>query len=582
MHYPLHITLLVASLWILRDDASAAKNGLSAEVLTSFARNIASVLSTTLLTDYQEPQSNQSSNQSASNLLKRIQETQSPLDLDRAQESSKIPSNASLCRHPRHTRELSSSSDGKEAFQNAYITNTPRHSKYHDSETHKPFEFSAKLDSRTPRDQMKADSPTNVNARENSIDADIKATTLHYSNQYHQPLGFRYKPEPDHQLPNTNHYAQIGLQPHYHRLTPQTPGLPEQPSVANEINPNAVENENPQVARITRRPYNLNYHGPFHASYYQPFHRHAGFYPQGRPIEGEGQSVAPASGQDESNPSRLINDQNQGQTALGGYDYGPRFHYRPYYHGGYYHGFPGFYPGPLNDSFGPGYADHGAGNGTGGPYSFGPPYFYGPRFGPYDPYHQPFYPSYYGNGRPAEPQNPPENQATPEQIAASENGQGNVNGTTNYPPFGYPYGPYYGGFNHHPYPLTPFGGLPYRFGYGFHDHPFPRIKTVPYLNFYPSSYHHFPFAHWYPFGGYYPYNNHRPAMMPEKPAQAEKTANENPEAAEPPPSSEAEMLSEIKAEMIRSSASNQYKKRASEFVTKESKLARDQVSNQLA
>ncbi|XP_043523067.1 uncharacterized protein LOC122535525 [Frieseomelitta varia] len=578
MHYSLHITVVFVGLWILRGDVNAAKNGLSAEVLTSFARNIASVLSATLLNEYQDPPSNQSS----TNLLNRIQEAQFPLDIDHAPpESPANSSNASFNRYPRYTRE-SSSNEGKQAtFQDTLVTNVPQYSKYYNSEAYKPYEFAVNRDSRISYDQLNVETPENVNeggAKENSIDADVKTAALHY--RYHQSPGFGYKPERTHQLPNPNHYPlRLDLQSNYHRLSPQTPvGPPQSSSSAETVNP-IDENENAQVARITRRPFHLNYHSPLNAPYY-PFHHHAGFHPHDRPVEGESQN--PANGQaGESNPSKLIDDQSQGQTAFAGYDYGPRFHYRHPYYDGFYPGFPGFYPRPFNESFrNHGNGNHGDHNGTNG--AFGPygyhhgPFFHGPKFhGPYVPYNS-YYPYFHGPRRP-ENHGPPENHGNSEQLASPENGYADGNSTGNhhggYPYYGgFPYyGPYHG-FNFHPYPLAPFHGLPYRFGHGFHSFLFPGFKPVPYLNFY----HHYPFAHWHPFGGYYHHNN-RP-MMAEKPGQTEKNGNEN---SEPAPNSEAEMLSESKLEAIRSLALSGYEKRFNpEFVSKERNG--DRVFNELS
>lgn len=548
-------------------------------MLTSFARNIASVLSTTLLNDYQDPPSNQSS----SNLLKRIQETQFSLDIGRTQpESPEISSNTSFNRYPRYTRE-SSSNEGKQTFQNTFLTNTPQYSKYYNSEAYKPYEFASNRDARISYNQLNVETPGDVNGgtKDNSIDVNIKTAPLHYSNQYHQPPGFRYKSEPIHQLSNANHYAQFDPQPNYHHLSPQTPVNSQESSRTEGLNPND-ENENTQIARITRKPFNLNYHSPFTGPYY-PFHQYPGFYSHHRPIEGENQPVNPSSGQDESNPPRLINDQNQGQTAIGGYDYSPRFHHKQPYYDGFYHGFPGFYPGPFNESFYRGNVEQGGSNGTYSPYDpYNPFYFHGSKFGPYVPYNQPYYPNFNGQRRPVEPQNPPENQGHPEQITSPENVQGDVNSTGYHPPYGGypygfpPYGPYYGGFNFHSYPLVPFHGLPYRFG--FHNYLFPGIKPVPYLNFYPSNY---PLVHSYPFGGYYPYYK-RPAVT-EKPEQTEKATDENHKTGSAP-NSEAEMLSESKSEEVRSLISNGYKKRASfGLMTKErNKVESDRSLNQLS
>lgn len=514
-------------------------------MLTSFARNIASVLSTTLLSDYQDSPVNHSS---TSNLLKRIQDAQPPLEI--ATNRSEGSENASFARYPRSTRE-SSSNEGETAFHNPFIltNHPPRYSKYYEpaSSSYKPYQFT--VNARIPYNEV--NTPENLNikdTKDNSVNEDVNATPLHYP-------GFGYKPEPVDPLPN--HYAQLGVR--HHRLPTQRPVDPRQRSTPErEVDTEDENGNNNQVARITRRPYNLNYRGSFHNSYYAlPFQGQ--FYRSERPVV-EGEDRYATNGRDESD---RLEDQNQGQTALGGYDYGPRFHHGlPPYHA-FHHGFPGFYPRPYNDTFHPGYnKEQGDGNGT-GPQPYGPPFYHDPKFAPH---HQPFYPNFYG--RPV--QNPGENQGDPEQIVAPENGQSN-NATYHGPPFGYPppYGPY-GPFNLHAYPLVPFGG--YRFG--FHDHHlFSGIKSVPYF------YHHFPLSfHWNP----YHYYNHRPATTTEKPA--EKTVNsENSEASAS--NSEAETLSEIKSsERTRASASRGYKKRfSSGFVVKEGiKVAGDRTLNQLS
>lgn len=531
-------------------------------MLTSFARNIASVLSTTLLSDYQDSPVNQSS---SGNLLKRIQDAQPPLEMVTNQ-SEGSETNASFGRYPRSTRE-SSSNEGETLFQNPYATNPPRYSKYHESvSSYKPYEFT--VNSRIPYNEVNTPGNLNIiNTKENSVNEDVNPPPFH-------SLGFKYKPEPVDPLSNSNHYARL-VDLHYHRLSTQRPVDPRQHSTTPEQEINTDENgNNNQIARITRRPYNLNYRGSFHNSYYTPgFQGQPEFYPRERPVESEDRYVTPTNGRDESDPSRL-EDQNQGQTALRGYDYGPRFHYGLPPYDAFYHGFPGFYPRPYNDTFHPGYnkETQGDGNGT-GPQPYGPPSFYhDPRFGPHQ---QPFYPNFYEHGRPARPsQNPADNQGNSEQIVTPENGN---NATYHgYPPFGYPspYGPHYGGLNLHGYPLLPFFGG-YRFGHGFHDHLFSGIKSVPYLNFY----HHFPSVHWHPpYGGHH--YDHRPVTTTEKPA--EKTVNENSEASAS--NSEAETLSEIKSsERTRSSPSRGYKKRfSSGFVAKEgSKVAGDRILNRL-
>ncbi|XP_076754810.1 uncharacterized protein LOC143425693 [Xylocopa sonorina] len=566
MHYPLHITLLLASFSILRDDVDAAKNGLNADVLTTLAKNVASVLSTTLLSDYQDPPSNQSS----SSFLRRHQETQQSSSDHARSESLNASSKVSFGRYTRYTHGSSPPIERNEAFQDAYITNSPRYSKYFHPEAYAPYKYTASPDTQVSQHQLNIDETpesVSVDTRGNSIDADIKRASLHYANRYHQPPGFGYKPGPLHPLPNSNQYAQFGREPRYQHLPSQTVDGSEQApdgSQAEGIDASADPNQNSQTARIIRRPFNFNYHGPFHGPYHQPFHGHQhGYYPHS----------------EVGNPLRLVDHLHRGHSALGGYEYSHHFNHRGPYHDGFYPGYPGFYPHPFNDSFNPGNVEQGGGNGTYGPQPYGPPFFNGPKFGPQFPYQQPFYPNFYGHGRPVEPQNPPENQGSPEQMASPENGQGN--GTANRPPYGLPpYGPYYQhGFNGYGgYPPLPFNGVPYHFGHGFHDHLFPRVKPFPYFNFYPGGYHHFPSVYGHPYGGYYPYNNNRATTAAEKPA--EKSVNQNAEAVEPPANSEVEMLSETK-----SMAVNRYVKRASfskEFVIRNGdKMSRDQL-NQLS
>lgn len=527
-------------------------------MLTSFARNIASVLSTTLLSE--DSPVNQSS---SGNLLKRIQDAQPPLEISTNQsEGSDTSSNSSFVRYPRSTRESSSNEREETLFQNPYATNPPRYSKYHESiSSYKPYEFT--VNPRIPYNEVNAPGNLNIiNTKENSVnEVNVNSSPLHYPSP-----GFRYKSEPVDPLSNSNliqNYPRLA-DLRYHRLSTQRPVDPREHSTTLEQEINTDENGNSnQIARISRRPY--NYRGSFHNSYYTPGYPE--FYPRERLVESDDRYVT--NNRDENDPSRL-EDQNQGQTALRGYDYGPRFHYGlPPYHDPFYHGFPGFYPRPYNDTFHK-EATQGDGNGTG---PHGPPFYHDPRFGP----HQPFYPNFYG--KPVQPsQNPADNQGNSEQIVTPENGRGNNATYHGYPPFGYPPypygGPHYGGFNFHGYPFTVpfFGG--HRFG--FHDHLFSGIKSVPYLNFY----HHFPSVHWYPpYGGYHHYD-HRPATTTEKPA--EKTVNENSEASAS--NSEAETLSEIKSsERSRSSPSRGYKKRfSSGFVSKEGgKVVGDRTLNQL-
>ncbi|XP_046145201.1 calcium homeostasis endoplasmic reticulum protein-like [Osmia bicornis bicornis] len=548
MHYPLHvsistliqssltdrkkrkelvllqITVLCATFWILQDDVYAAKNGLNAEVLTSFAKNVASIISTTLLGEYQE----QSTNQLSSSLLKKIQDDPSLLNAENIEnesleEASKFSSN-------RQRRQARSSKEVRGAFQDGYITPNPLgYSKYYNPEPYKPYEYTANHDGRISGKEdvfnVQTSKNTNVDTRGNSIDADINAASVYYSDRYRYPAG--HNSNPVHPAVNSNLHPYFGFQPVYHHSPPQNPGEPGQPS---EIEENRNENGR-------RRPYNLNYQAHFHA----PNHRHVGFYPHGRPIEGNGQPSPPVNGQDESNPSRLIDDQNQGQSTLGGYDYSPHFHYRPPYHGGFYHGFPDFPYHPHNVSDNPGYGEQG-GNFTGGYPPYGPPGFPDYKYNPY-PYYSPF-PPYHGPRRPVEPQNPPENSGNGEPNMSPENGQADGNGTVqNRPPYGFPpYGPVYGDFHFPGYPLAGYNGFPYHhFNHGFHNHLFPYFKLGPYP--------HFPLGPFYNhFGGYHrPYNGRKPMMMPDKPMQDDKSTSENAEGS--PPNSDAEMIAESKAEI---------------------------------
>ncbi|XP_043249756.1 uncharacterized protein LOC122395907 [Colletes gigas] len=541
MHYPLHITVLCAGLWILRGDAHAAKTGVSPEVLTSFAKNVASVLSSTLLSDFQDSPSNQSSTNLGS--PKKPPETQSN------KESIETASPSAAGKPPGRLRRFvggpRTSNEGRNRFQNAYVTsNVPQFLNRYSQEPIKPYEFAVNRDLRVPQNGNNKN--VNADARDNSIDAEINAASLRYSNPQ-----FKYKPELVDSLANANQYGHFGF-PNYNHLH-QTPGTAQSLN-ANGIDANGGANENAQPTQITHRPYNLNYHGPFHGPHHPPFYRHPDFYPNHGPVEGNGQPAAPETEQVDGNPSRITEDQNQGQSTIGGYDY-PRFYYRPPYHGGFY-GPPYFYNHPYNGSFDPALEQPG-GNNTHGHFPHG---FPGYGFNPYGPY-QPYYPNFHGYGRPAQPQNPPENAGNAEQLENGQNGQ-NGNSSANQPPYGYPpYGPFYGDVHFPGYPLGPI--IPHRFHHGFHDHFIHRFKLGPYLP--PELYGYFAPGPWFqPFGGHNNKNNgNKPAMMPEdaaKPAEAEKTINASPENSGMGMNSDAEVISESKSEGIETLPSNGHKK----------------------
>nr|XP_012134622.1 PREDICTED: uncharacterized protein LOC105661777 [Megachile rotundata] len=516
MHYPLHITVLFTTLWILRDDAYAVKTGFNAEVLTSFAKNVASILSSTLLGEYQD----QSANQLSSTLLKKIQDDPPLLNTENLNDPSSESSKSSS-RQLRHAR---SSKEVRGAFQDGYVMPHPSgHSKYYNAESH---EYAVNPGARISNEGKSAKN-VNVDTKGNSIDADINAASVYYSNRHEHSPRLRIT-NPVHPSVNSNPYGHPAFQPRYHHSTPQS------------IEGSASVDGNAQAARITRRPFNLNYHAYVHPQH--TFDRDPGFYPYGRPIEGNGQPSPSASGQDESNPSRLIDDQNQGQTALGGYDYSPHFHYKPPYYGGFYHGFPAFPFDHRNASFDHGNGEHPGGNATGGFVPYGPPIFPDYKFNPYFPYHSTFPPYFNGHRRPADPQNPPDNAENGEQSVSAENGQTDANGTMGHrPPYGFvPYGPFYGDFYLPKYPLT-FHGYPYHFHHGFHNFP-PYFKPGPYV--------HFPLFHSYPYFAPYfrPHFNGRGHMMADKPMQDAKMTDN---AESPPTNDQAEMISESKADIVR-------------------------------
>ncbi|XP_076163636.1 uncharacterized protein LOC143144766 isoform X2 [Ptiloglossa arizonensis] len=546
MHYPLHITVFCAGLWILRGGAHAAKTGVNPEVLTSFAKNVASVLSSTLLGDFQDSSTNQSSSASNWSSSRKAHETRS-LNA----EINASPGNAgkAVARSKRFALGPRSSDEGGKSFRDDFARfDVPGYERGYNQEPVKASQFSANGDSRLPRDEGNLEAAENVNSdtRSNTIDADIDAASLHLAEHYHRRLP-GYKPDIVDSLENGNHYGQFGFHPNYlHRAT----GTGVQPLGVEGIGTNPPTNRNVQPTRIIHRPYNLNYQGPFHDSQHPPFDRHPTFlYPNGR---GNGQP--PGNEQvDENSASRLTEDQNQGQSAIGGYDYNPRFQYRPPYQPGFY-GPPYFYNPPYNDSFDPGNGEQPGNNSSNGNFPNG---FPGYGYSPYGPY-QPYYPNFNGYGKHPQPQPANENLGNTEQPA---NGQANGNVTHNQPPYGYPgNGPFYGDFHFPGYPLGPFNGGPYhRFNHGFHYHLTPRFKGAPFLH--PEPYGHFPSGPWYPFGGPYPKNNGHPPSMTEnspKPAEVEKTVNAGPENSSG--NSDAEMISKIKRKTIESLPSHRYEK----------------------
>ncbi|XP_076240747.1 uncharacterized protein LOC143183166 [Calliopsis andreniformis] len=500
MHYPLHITVLCTVLWVLQDDVNAAKTGVSAEVLTSFAKNVASILSSTLLSDFQDSLSNQSVNYLGS--LKKPPERQT-LSIDNIKkEQPEATTKPSSNRSRRFAKPQTVDEVGR-GFHGAYIADNPQYN-YNPQRNYNP-QFLLHRQQGIPEEAANLEAAGNVNgdARENSIDTDINGAPIRYPSHYHQP-------------PNGGiaHLGQFGFHPRYHLHQRGGSGAVQPVETAGvEDNP---RNEKIQGARITD---DLNYHGPFNVPQHPSVYRHSGlFYSNGELVEGNGQPPTPAREQIEDDSSRLTHDQSQGQSALPGYDYGPQFHYRPPYHGGFY-GHPGFYYGPFNGSFDPGFGGHPGDNSTNGQFPPGPHPFYGYGFPP------PYQPHFNGH-KPAQPQNPDQNSGALEQ--SPDNEQGNGNSTGNGYPYGFPgQGPFYGDFYPGGYPLGPFHVLPHhRFGHVFPDHFASRFKGVPFL---PLHAEPFPLAPWYPFGGFYPHNGHRPGMHGnQKPSQGEQTAGEMP------------------------------------------------------
>ncbi|XP_053995165.1 collagen alpha-5(IV) chain-like [Hylaeus volcanicus] len=542
MHYPLHITVLCTGLWILRGDAHAVKTGVNPEVLTSFAKNVASVLSSTLLSDFHDSSSNQTSNWG---FQKKAHETQS-LNAGIPEVGNPPIADKVVARFKRFTEKRQVPNEGRNGLQNGYLSsNLPRYSNNYNYESFKPYQFAANREPPLRPEESNIEGTENINpdTRDNSIDADINAGPFHYSNNYHRRIPeFKYKPDVVDPLPNANQYGQLGF-PHYNHLQ-QTPGPPPAQSLnVDGLEPNSGPNGNIPPARLANRPYNLNYQGPFPGPQRSPVYRQPGFiYPN---VEGNGQPPSPRPEQIENNPSRLTEDQNQGQSAVAGYDFHPGFPYRPY-PGGFY-GSPPFYGGPyypFNGTFNPGDVGPPGGNFTNGQFPNG---FPGYGFNPYGPY----YPNF--NGKPPL-QNPPENAGNAEQ---SNGGQGNGNATGN-PPYGYPYppnGPFYDlpgvvGV------VGPINGVPYhRYHHSF-DHFIPRIKVAPYL--YPEPYGPFIPGPYYPFGGPFPKHNGNPqGMMPDnsaKPVEAEKV--EGAEGPAMPANGDAEVISESKPDEVETLPSN--------------------------
>lgn len=539
-----------------------------------------------MLSDFHETFSNQSVEYLAS--LKKAQEVHTSSIESIKPKGSDIPAKASAERFKRFAQEYQTLDERRRGFQHAYInSNDPQYGKRYSPQ------FILDRDRRI-QDGASILATENIGSKENSVDADINAASLHYANHYQHPPDFKYNADHLHPLDNANHHGHFGFPPNYQLH--QAPGVdPAQPAEGGEANPGG--NEDVQLARLTHRPYNLNYNGPYNAPQHPELYRHPGaYYPDGGHVEGNGRHVAPATEQSAGNPSRITDDQNEGQSALAGYDYNPRFPYRPPYHDGFY-GPPDFYNGPFNGSFNPGYQGQPADNYTNGQFPNGqfphgqfpngqfphgqfphghfpngqfpngPHPFNGYGFYPNGPY-QPYYPNYYGNGKTAQPQNPPENSGTAEQTSP-ENGQGNGEGNSqgngqgngtfppgypNRPPYGFPpYGPFYGDF-HLPYPPFPFNGLPYRFGPVFPDHLIPRYKPVPYSHVPPNPY---------------------------QPDQGKKSVSDAPVTTESPMNSDAEVIPEGSSDIVQALISNRRGNLLFPWpISKETKVKRQQALKQ--
>ncbi|XP_076643579.1 uncharacterized protein LOC143353861 [Halictus rubicundus] len=513
MHYPLHITVLCTTLWILRGDVNAAKTGVSPEVLTSFAKNIASVLSSTLLGELRDSRGNQT-DLKLSGTLKKLLDAESFRDDAIENINSKF-----LGSRPDRSKRLAaerrpSLDDGQRGFQNVY---EPRYTNYYDPEL---YRFPVNRGTEIPRGEAILRAVENADVRANAIDGDVNAAALHYANDYHQPPGFNRKPDLAHH-PLVYPPSQYGP----HRFHDQydnrpTPGPSDQPSAVAGIEDEEA-NGNPQSARVLdNRPYNLNYHDPYRNPHHPYFNNHE---IHGHPVNG--QSSALGDDQDAQNPSALTEDQNQ----KGGYIY-PSFHYGPFHHGFYG---PHYHNGPHNDS-------HPNGGNNSGPHNRDPYYGgYDPYFGPY---HHPHYHNYNGHGR------PDQGNENGQNGAQAEGENGNNHGNNHH--YGYhDHGPFYGG----PYgKYAGFPAFPYKhFGHGFYDPigpkykvpfvdpfgPFPLVPYNPY-GFYPG-----PFGPYGPNGQNGHHNNDKPDGNAEK---------KQPEAA-----ADAEAISEGQSKIVESLSSNQ-------------------------
>ncbi|XP_076278261.1 uncharacterized protein LOC143208079 [Lasioglossum baleicum] len=524
MHYPLQITVLCTTLWILRGDVNAAKTGVSPEVLTSFAKNIASVLSSTLLGELRDSRENQTDLKQAGPLRKLLEAQSFHGDAIEAINAKFLGSTPD---RPKRlaTERRQSLDDGQRGFQNVYASDAPRYTKFYNPEL---YRFPVNRGPEIPRGEAIVGAVENANAddRGNAIDGDVNAAALHYADGYHQPSGFKYKPDlVHHPLP----YPPTQYGPHnFHDQYDNrpTPGPSDQPSAVAGIEDEEA-NGNPQSARVLdNRPYNLNYHNPYRNPHHPPFNNHE-IYPHGHPANG--QPSSPGDDQDAQNPSALTEDQNQ----KGGYIY-PSFHYGPFHHGFYgpYH-----HNGPHNDSNG--------GNNSG-------PHYHDRYYGGYDPYfgpyNQPHYHNY--NGRPDQGNENGQNAVQ----AEGENGNNNNNGNNHGHNHNYGYhdhGPFYGG----PYGKYPgFPVFPYKpFGHGFYDPIGPKFK-VPFID----PFGPFPLVPYFPPGFYPgPYGPYGPHGQNGNNNNNNDKSEGNAEKKQTEAAAEAEALAEGQSKIIESLSSNQ-------------------------
>ncbi|XP_076223773.1 uncharacterized protein LOC143174514 isoform X2 [Nomia melanderi] len=547
MHYPLHITVLCTALWILRDDVNAAKAGVSPEVLTSFAKNIASVLSSTLLSEWQDTALNQTVMRFPGSSKKTLgtQLLQKDDTLDTGTKIREV--SRKLTKRQAVERRQSLREDGK-GFQDAYVTpDAARYPKHYNPE---PYRFTLSHGPEIARGKASIGTPENLNNddRGNSIDGDINAAALRYQNGYQHSPGFKFKPDLVPPLAHSsNQYLPYGFNPHYHHHH-QTPATSHEPPEVAGIDTNGENDGNLEPVRGLAERYNLNYRDSYYAPHRSRFNNHpSALYPHRQVAENQ---LAPGNERDAENPSRLNEDQNPGQSVLGGYGYPAKFFYGPF-HDGFY-GSPYFYPGPYNGSFPHGDFGHPEGNFS-GPFPPGP---HGPfhGFGPYFPY-PPFHRN--NNGKPEQPQNSPENAAQTEaESGNNDNNQGNDKDSGNNYNGGYPFhGPFYGGAPFYKYPSFPI--VPYKgFGPVFFDPLVPKIKPFPYFHGHPEPFVPFPLIPYYPFPKFH-YNNGQPHQDPEKPqATPAEKAVDGSKSAEPPVNSDAEVISEGQSEIVESLASD--------------------------